>query len=424
MAIVFNQAAPLISPVYGPITFDVYDSSYSSYPSVPAYFMVRIEYESGLDSNNEVIWIKQKPAPYLNNCKFNISSILQGLVNNKVHTHYERCQHYYNPGYTGIPDPTTLDKPILNYGLTFYSLDASNNTLNTSLKYDMASGTDKLFALYGTNDTPGGVWDTSAYIFKGDVSANFLTTWESPREVHNNDEAFMQFISYYDTADPSYLSVWHLNKLRVSKYTSETATPDVSLFDVSTRTQFEGNNYYGRAYVCSINVGPRELNVDGDKYKFYTVADSSGWSKTYRFNFVEEDTRFDKYYRIYWVNKLGGTEAFNFDLATQNNINISKQIFSNNNMSTVYGVNVEDVYTLTSNWMCDTMSQELKDLWYSPKVYLQECYYDSNDVFDPSTLVPVIISETSKQIMNRRNSQLINYTLTFVPANEFYTIKQ
>ena len=64
MAIVFNQAAPFISPVYGPITFDVYDSSYSSYPSVPAYFMVRIEYESGLDSNNEVIWIKQKPAPY------------------------------------------------------------------------------------------------------------------------------------------------------------------------------------------------------------------------------------------------------------------------------------------------------------------------------------------------------------------------
>jgi len=419
MAIVFNKVAPLIAPVYGPVIYDFYDSSYGSYVSAPANFMMRIEYVDGITAFNPAIYIRQKPAPYSYNCQFNISAILQGIVNSKVYTHTEFCKYYYNPGYTGSgPDLTTLDKPITRYGLDFYSLDASGNTLNHSGTYQI-SGTPR-YALYGTNNNLNGSFDASSYLLNGDVSANFLTSWTTAREVHSNDTAFMQFVSFYDTTDASV--PWHMNQLRVSKYTSETATPDVSLFDVSTRTQLDGH-IWGDAYVVSLSVGPKSLNVDSDKYQFYTIQDSSGYSKEYRYNFVEDDTRFDKYYRIYWVNSLGATECLNFDLATQNNINISKQPYLNNSLTSVYVTEVQDIYTLTTNWMCDSTSLAIKDLWYSPKVSLQICEYGVDTPFDPSALIPVVITDTSKQILNRRNSQLINYTISFIPATEFFTLK-
>jgi len=71
---------------------------------------------------------------------------------------------------------------------------------------------------------------------------------------------------------------------------------------------------------------------------------------------------------------------------------------------------------VTSDWMCQGASQALKEIWYTPSAELYEPDINLN--------VQIIITDQSKQIMNRWNNQLINYTLQFTYAEELIIQQQ
>jgi hypothetical protein len=172
--------------------------------------------------------------------------------------------------------------------------------------------------------------------------------------------------------------------------------------DCSTAQSF--NLFIGAVVSSNINPAFNDIN----SLTFYSWDGS--WTPI-TFDFQPRDCRFDRKYRIAYVNSLGGTDFFNFTLANLNNIRITKTIFRNTSGLNVYGTEVQDRYSLTSDWVSEITSLDLKDLWYSPRAAVMN---------EASTGYKGIVYDVGNQdILRKRNQRLINYELNFTYSSDY-----
>lgn len=305
-----------------------------------------------------------------------------------------------------------IQKSLQNYFESFilthssFSTSDSSSLLSYTGKYRSLNSTGLIseasigtYYIFNGVDQYNNTWDPSNYIFNGDVSAGFLTNWDAPRDIHINDNIYFQGLSgVFGTIDSS------LDQIRITKY-QKNGTIDVSIFKVEPSSTPK---------IVSINLAPSVLNSNiTQNTDYYTVSVLNGKSKVYRINIIQEERRYKRYYRIFYVGGLGQSEAFNFDLVPENNINISRNIYVNNKVSKIYGTQVTDSYLVRSNWINENISSALKEIWHSPVLKLVE-----ND-----ELIPIIITDSTKLIKNKWNDILINYELSFNKAEEYKTQK-
>jgi len=258
-------------------------------------------------------------------------------------------------------------------------------------------------------DRYNNTWDASLYEFRTDSSGLWLTSDHSDRDIHLEDRSYLFGIfganGSVDSSFNGITFVRYQNNGDTSTYTWPQSIASASPIPFTVQVDPSIINYRN---------GSEFISADTN---YFTVTESTGLSETIRYNLVTEDSRYDRYYRIQYVDSLGATCAFNFDLVPENNIGISKTTYVNDRTLRTFGTKVNDNYVARCNWICDAKSKALKDLWHTPKAGLvKETYGTEPD--------PIIITETSKAILNRHNVGLINYTINFTMADEYSVQEQ
>jgi uncharacterized delta-60 repeat protein len=155
----------------------------------------------------------------------------------------------------------------------------------------------------------------------------------------------------------------------------------------------------------SLNALVPTLNINANTTS-YSIDPSRNTSSIYRktIKIIPKDNRYTPK-KVSWVDSMGCINSFNFDLVQVNEVNVDKQTYLNNGILKQFNNEVEDAYTITSNWITEEESLALKDLWYTPSVIIDGKY--------------AIIQTKKTEIKKRRTDRLINYTLEYILANEY-----
>jgi hypothetical protein len=162
--------------------------------------------------------------------------------------------------------------------------------------------------------------------------------------------------------------------------------------------------------IVSININPALTDLQS-----YTIYSWDGSWQPVVYQYQAADCRFDRKYRLAYVNSLGGTDFYNFTMANLNTINITKTIFRNTSGWQVYGTEVQDKYTINTDWMNEQTSLALKDLWHAPK---------SAIMYEGSTGYRQVVYQVNQQdILRHRNQKMIAYELQFTYSDD-YTVQK
>ena len=136
-----------------------------------------------------------------------------------------------------------------------------------------------------------------------------------------------------------------------------------------------------------------------------------------------------KYERVTLIFKdqKGSYIPFSFDLVSRHTKDIERTTYSKERaLESVYGnvvprytsykrgkttidTKVTDRYTITSNWVNQTTSDYLMELFESPDVF----WYEKPGIWNDYTLTPITITDTSVERKKTINDLIINYTLSF-----------
>lgn len=391
MAISVLSTPDGICPAYSKQEYVLYDASLVN--------TAGLYYQLDISIGGQTRYIKQLPDAN-KQAKIDVQSIVQSFFESIVLTH----------------DEFLLD---FSTGLSNYSCVAHSKVdslgVDSSVLIDPYVDSVNFYVFNGVNQY-NRQWDPSSFLFMPGSNAGFLTNWEAARDIHIDDPVYFQFFVGV-LKNPEYYSF--IEGMTITKYSVDGS---VSSVDVSISLGDDPAIY-------SCNVGPSSINLQlstefiDSSTSYYTVTliptpvflEETPLSKTYRINIQPIDQRYKKYYRVYYVNSYGATEAFNFDFTTVNSIDIKKTVYRSNRIMRSFAPSIVDNYQLTSDWVYDEVSKALKELWPSPKVMLYEP--------DEELLIPVILTESNKTILNKRNQQLYNYTVNFTKAEE-YLIQQ
>lgn len=236
------------------------------------------------------------------------------------------------------------------------------------------------------------------YIFDGSVNADFLNRWNSPINIHPDDKnvnlyffhgIFENSTGRYDVSTASFEIIYG-SKVKNYK-TTEDIVPSIYKLNIDP---------------SNLNSLVADLSINNNTLATYTVDPSRNSSSIYKktVNIVAQDNRYTSK-RVTWVDSMGCINSFNFDLVQENEINVDKDTYWNNGTLKQYNNYVEDVYTITSNWVTEAESLALKDLWYSPSIIIDGEY--------------AIIQNKKTEIKKRRTDRLINYTIEYILSNEY-----
>lgn len=369
MALSILSTPGKLQPAYSVQEWELYNATWAS--ETGHYYQIDISIAG------ETTSLKQFPDAN-GKAKIDIQNVLQAYFEMSVLTH-EAFVLDYSTG-------------ILPYSITAYSKVGDSST---------SSDTDSGYYVFGGVDQYNRCWDASTFLFADGEDGKFLSNWDTERDIHIEDDVYFQ--TFYGSALNSCL-----DKLEIVTYDGTDSS--INVIDLST-----GLNYTDDASIISFNLGPVAINAKFDASiitedtQYYTIRDQDLDSQLYRVNIKSIDRRFNDYYRIFYVNSYGATEAFNFTLVPENTISISKTTYVNDRQYRSFGTKVEDKYKVTSNWVCEEVSKALKELWHTPRASL----------YKDNTYIPIIIEESSKTISNKWNMSPINYTLEFKYAEEY-----
>ena len=185
------------------------------------------------------------------------------------------------------------------------------------------------------------------------------------------------------------------NYVRIKTYDSD-GTQLKSSYFANTYAGDSDDDSKFLSFLC----GPADINswtVSGgsaqpliqDNTAYYTVTMENGAFTTkfnvLRFNIDRDCTRSGSYDRIFWLNPLGGFDAFNFTRVKEDNIEVSKSTYGKlrgvlgetsytqpiyQQGRSTYFTKSKQKYTLRSGWINDETAIWLKEMMQSPLHYL------------------------------------------------------
>ena len=183
--------------------------------------------------------------------------------------------------------------------------------------------------------------------------------------------------------------------------------------------------YTGYSYPYSLNLNTLEVD---DEYTIQSYTWPKGTngrtSYPYKFKVVEECAHRDRT-MLQWETKLGGFDAFVFDMYRDKVNTIKKSNFRKVRDSVTsdynythddyargektYHTNINTIYNITSDWLSDEEVDYLEDLFYSEDVYAK-----MDDKWYP------IIIENEEDLINVSDNRLRKKEITFRLSNKKY----
>lgn len=375
MAIAILSSPDYLQPVYSIQEYELYDSA--NYSEAGFYYQLDVS----VNGQSRTLKVKKDEN---NKATFDVQAILQAFIESSIdETKLESGSIFQ--AYTGTEYVTPYQvraSAIWDGGSSVGSYTSAKLVFNGVDQYNRT-------------------WDASLYEFRAGNSGLWITDYHGPRTIHFED--LYRLTCLYSGANGIDSS---FNGVSYTRYQLNG--------DSSTQTYDTSIGTTGLAFF-SIAADPSTLNAQwtgfiDENTEYFTVAESTGLSETIRINIAPLDSRYDRYYRFYYVGTLGQIEAFNFDLVPENDIKISRTTYSANRQYKTFGTKVDDEYLVRSNWICEDESAGLKSLWHSPLI----------KIYEDNSLIPIVILDTSKKILNQHNSGgLISYTLNFKYADDY-----
>lgn len=382
MAITILSTPQLYSPSGNPITF-VLRSNNTSSIGIMGYIY---EHSTGnMIGQSRVFW---KP-PEIGDT--NSTAVLD------IHTYLDPLVKYQVDNTNSLS--VTFNQPFLNYKLIFVEKQISSGIL-----VDGATASSNVYS----------VWDASLdrvsfnsfnhtdYIITNSVSTpkKFLTNKPDRSVVNDNSTELLYFLQ--DNVENLTLQVEAYNEYNnLYSYLSYTI-PNTS------------------SKMIRVNVSPRvlkslglNLNAPNTSYKVYLNKNIGNTTKTETRTYLYQNRCGATPVNILWVNNLGGIDSYQFTNPkgtmniTRNTIqkniydsndNIYNDIENNifNPSDEIVNINVSGTYEMFSGYVSDAETSWLTQLYRSKQVYIE---------LSDLRLVPVLVEDTSYQIMRERNNK-------------------
>lgn len=131
------------------------------------------------------------------------------------------------------------------------------------------------------------------------------------------------------------------------------------------------------------------------------------------------------YYRLHWLNKLGGWDSFNFNKVSEIDISLNRKEYKrglsfdynkSDRLVTRYNTSVKESITLNSDWINDEVGTAIKGLFESPVVYLERKTTNNNY----NWIAVNVIDQQYKVRKYSNGRSLKNVTVTIEYAHENY----
>ena len=242
----------------------------------------------------------------------------------------------------------------------------------------------------------------------------------------------------YDQHDALYLhsdlSTDITETLRITTYNSAgTQLKQVTMDNPNPVTT--SDYYYANERFIKVPSGTQNLNLinnillTGDtqplisastaSYKIEVLDGTSTVRALANYTITENCSKYPNF-RLHWLNRLGGFDAFNFSLLSRTLIDIERttQKQSLNRMisgSWTYAANSRTVnqlsanhkykYVINSNWITEAESETLLSLFTSPVIYLERDYND---------FIAVNLNENNYEIKTKVVDDLIQLSVTII----------
>lgn len=235
--------------------------------------------------------------------------------------------------------------------------------------------------------------------------------------------------SYYPTNSPSRMVISTINNAGVTSTYQTSSIPDTSWQD--------GSIFY-------VPCGPRNLNNANVQVLFtaappatfpiikadtisYSVTIWNGLSQVTETMLFEIDTTCSKYtnFELNFLDRKGNYVPFNFTLVQRKNVGVNRTTFKQglgklesaagwyydctDRGTTTLNNTINYTYTLQTNWLSEDMSLYFEELMTSPNVFWD---YDGLGNFRP-----VVLTTNAVDVLDKKNSRLIQYSVTMTLAN-------
>lgn len=121
--------------------------------------------------------------------------------------------------------------------------------------------------------------------------------------------------------------------------------------------------------------------------------------------------------RVCFLNRTGGYDYFNFTLDSKRSVNVKKEEYNkilpyNYNIgtrgSTVFSTEVEETFTMNTDWISEKECAWLEELITSPDVY----------ILDGTNKIPIVITDTKYDNKTALRDRIFNLTVNYKLANK------
>lgn len=139
---------------------------------------------------------------------------------------------------------------------------------------------------------------------------------------------------------------------------------------------------------------------------YVIISSPTSTIKPLKINIVPDDKRFDVYTAV-WINRSGGTDTYNFNLAEDQKYKKKDVIYRTNHTQSNIISDVNKELTLRTKYLNDGESDNFKEIFFSPSIY----------IIKDGRLIEYFIDDKSIEYKKNGRGKLIAYELTFIPSN-------
>ena len=339
--------------------------------------------------------------------EFKINTILRNYISYDLHNNQ-----------TGVQ---TNPNSIISYQVKFgESYDSSALCDAGATLYLNLTTSSTLYAYNGViQERQYEDYDYNDYI-AGTTASKFLTNFPNYMYIGENDSYYLNFFNITNGSIDYIKFTFYDNNFN---YVDEVSITNTYSNPTSTARR-----------LLTIACGPADIEAVSPGYftsnvAYYTVSLLDGLTDVSEVKWFQLDKRCtnNTTKRFLFLGRLSGMESYSFTLRNTRKTKISRSEYTRLSGSftaasptswtigkeergrSVIGVNAQDEFEATTNWLSETEAIWLEELFTSPEVYV----YDEN-----GNILPIIITSTQYEEITKKQRKMILYKITYEYASK------
>jgi hypothetical protein len=339
------------------------------------------------------------------NYEYNGLATIASIIN----THAVRTNKAY------LATPIVAETGTITSQLRITGSSSTLLTFNGVRSYELENfnfGTSSTYLIDGTTASSGNTFSLTNYRF----CSGSTPEYNGAKYVNLDDFETLSYLvdNTSNNIKTLTLKTWNSNLSPINTFTSSVSPGMSRRVDVGTgplniKSLF-GNSVLNGALYYSIMFGGANTNDTWGIYH-YKIKDNDPRATCSPYPKI----------RLCWLNRLGGFDYFTFNFKSKNTISAGKTEFKRQLTPTFNGgerqdyvlsTKVEEMWSISSDFITENESNWLKELITSPEVYVI-----SGSTQNTFTRLPIIITDSSYEVKTYLNDKLfamsVNYKVAY-----------